>query len=119
MGAPEKPVRMALGALIIKEKCGFADEETVEQSRENHYFQYFIGLPECRDEKSFDPSMMVHFLKRLGANILQEVNELICGANHDQTSRDQRMRDYASIFSDELGTQASLLLYQFFQDAVF
>ena len=29
MGAPAKPVRMALGALIIKEKCGFTDEETV------------------------------------------------------------------------------------------
>ena len=34
-GAPAKPVRMALGALIIKEKCGYSDEELVEQIREN------------------------------------------------------------------------------------
>jgi len=29
MGAPAKPVRMALGALIIKEKMGFSDIETM------------------------------------------------------------------------------------------
>ncbi len=31
MGAPAKPFRMALGALIIKEKLGVSDRETVEQ----------------------------------------------------------------------------------------
>lgn len=30
MGAPAKPFRMALGALIIKERLGTSDEETVE-----------------------------------------------------------------------------------------
>jgi hypothetical protein len=34
---------MALGALIIKEKLGISDRETVEQIRENPYLQYFIG----------------------------------------------------------------------------
>ncbi len=36
-GAPAKPFRMALGALIIKEKLGTSDRETVEQIRENPY----------------------------------------------------------------------------------
>jgi hypothetical protein len=31
MGAPAKSFRMALGALIIKEKLGISDRETVEQ----------------------------------------------------------------------------------------
>ena len=44
MGAPAKSFRMALGALIIKEKLGISDRETVEQIRENAYLQYFIGL---------------------------------------------------------------------------
>ncbi|CEO87594.1 conserved hypothetical protein [Syntrophaceticus schinkii] len=43
-GTVAKPLRMALGALIIKEKCGFTDRETVEQITENPYLQYFIGL---------------------------------------------------------------------------
>jgi hypothetical protein len=32
---------MALGALIIKEKLGSSDRETVEQIKENPYLQYF------------------------------------------------------------------------------
>jgi transposase, IS5 family len=39
MGAPAKPFRMALAALIIKEKLGTSDRETVEQIRENPYLQ--------------------------------------------------------------------------------
>ena len=35
MGAPAKPFRIALGALIIKEKLGISDRETVEQIKEN------------------------------------------------------------------------------------
>ena len=34
-------MRIALGALIIKEKLKLSDEETVEQIRENPYLQYF------------------------------------------------------------------------------
>ena len=43
MGLRAKSFRMALGALIIKEKLGISDIERVEQSRENPYLQYFIG----------------------------------------------------------------------------
>jgi hypothetical protein len=41
-------VRMTLGTLVIKEKCGFTDRETVEQITENPYLQYFIGLGQCK-----------------------------------------------------------------------
>lgn len=80
MGAPAKPVRMALGALIIKERnAGWSDEELVEQIKENPYLQYFIGLPKYQKEVPFDPSMMVYFRKRFDAKTLQEINEVICG----------------------------------------
>lgn len=85
MGAPAKPVRMALGALLIKEKCGYSDTETVENITENPYLQYFIGLPEFQIKAPFDSSLMVHFRKRLRAKVLNEVNELICGIQEDQT----------------------------------
>ena len=60
-GAPAKSFRMALGALIIKEKLGISDRETVEQIRENPYLQYFIGLSSYSNELAFDPSLLVHF----------------------------------------------------------
>ena len=45
-GAPAKLFRVALGSLIIKERLGTSDEETVEQIRENPYLQYFLGFDE-------------------------------------------------------------------------
>jgi len=44
MGAPAISGRIAFGALIIKERLGITDEETVEQIIENPYLQYFLGL---------------------------------------------------------------------------
>jgi hypothetical protein len=76
-GAPAKPFRFALGALIVKEKLGITDEETVEQIRENHYLQYLVGMEGYKDEELFDPSMMVHFRKRITAEMLAEINERI------------------------------------------
>jgi hypothetical protein len=39
MGAPAKAARIALGALIIQEKLGLTDEETVAQIQENPYLR--------------------------------------------------------------------------------
>jgi hypothetical protein len=74
-GAPAKSFRMALGALIIKEKLGVSDRETVEQIRENPYLQYFIGQSTYSNELPFDPSLLVHFRQRIGANLINKVNE--------------------------------------------
>jgi transposase, IS5 family len=77
MGAPAKSFRVALGTLIIKEKLGTSDEETVEQIRENPYLQYFLGMSEYRDKAPFDPSMLVHFRKRLSLELVGQVNEAV------------------------------------------
>jgi hypothetical protein len=76
-GAPAKPFRLALGALIIKEKLGITDEETVEQIRENPYLQYLVGMEGYKDEALFDPSMMTHFRTRITEEMLSEINEAI------------------------------------------
>ncbi len=74
-GAPAKSFRMALGALIIKERLGTSDAETVEQIRENPYIQYFLGLSGYSNESPFDSSMLVHFRKRIGINLVNKINE--------------------------------------------
>jgi len=76
-GRPALSVRVALGALIVKEKKKISDEELVEDIRESSYLQYFLGYEGYKDELPFDPSMMVHFRKRLSGNILKEINALI------------------------------------------
>ena len=76
-GMPAKPLRMALGSLLIQKQYGFSDEELVEQLRENPYYQYFIGMPGYEDKYPFVPSLLVEFRKRLSEEILIEVNEMI------------------------------------------
>ena len=76
-GMPAKPLRMALGSLLIQKQYGYSDEELVEQLRENPYYQYFIGMPGYEDEYPFVPSLLVEFRKRLTEDVLNEVNEII------------------------------------------
>jgi len=86
-GPSAKPARLALGALIIKERLGASDEEAVEQIRENPYLQYFLGFHEFRDDAPFDPSMYVHFRKRFSLEQLGRINEAIVQA--EKTQRQQ------------------------------
>jgi transposase, IS5 family len=75
MGAIAKPFRMALGALIIKEKLGTSDRETVEQIRENPYLQYFLWMSGYSNEAPFDASMMVYFRERIDKDLINKINE--------------------------------------------
>ena len=68
---------MALEALIIKERLRLTGREAVEQIIENPYLQYFLGFKEFTIESPFDPSMYVHFRKRISEDILSEINEVI------------------------------------------
>jgi hypothetical protein len=80
-GMPAKPLRMALGSLLIQKQLGFSDRELVEEIVENPYFQYFIGLPAYQTEAPFVPSLLVEFRKRLNEDVLNEINEVIIAFN--------------------------------------
>ncbi len=118
MGAPAKSFRMALGALIIKERLGTSDEETVQQIRENPYLQYFLGLSEYQDEAPFEASMLVHFRKRLSLEIIQQINERIVlkameansGTKSEFKQESNQTKDEDGDDSDELPNQGQLIL---------
>ena len=76
-GNVAKPLRMALGALIIQTRFQFSDRELVEQITENPYLQYFIGLPGYQETPPFDASTLVLFRKRINARMLMEANEYL------------------------------------------
>ncbi|NLZ90007.1 MAG: transposase, partial [Clostridiales bacterium] len=61
VGNVGKSARMAIGALVIKERYGFSDEDTVEEIRMNPYLQFFLGLPVFQHEAPFDASTMTLF----------------------------------------------------------
>ena len=81
-------VRLALGTLIIQNKKNLSDRDTVDEITENPYLQYFIGLPGFIQERLFDPSLLVHFRKRLGKDIINELNELMFLEEQDSQNDD-------------------------------
>jgi IS5 family transposase len=95
-GNPAKSARVALGALIIKERLGVTDRETVEQIRENPYLQYFLGLPEYKDEEPFHHSLMTHFRKRFDKETLAKINESIVFNARDQKNKGEPQDDSSS-----------------------
>ncbi len=76
-GSPAISVRVALGTLIIKERLGASDRETVEQIRENPYLQYFLGFAEYQDKEPFHPTMLVSFRKRISKEMLGKINDAV------------------------------------------
>ena len=107
-GSPALVARAALGALIIKERLGTSDEETVEQIRENPYLQYFLGFKEYTDEQPFDPSMFVHFRKRISQEILGEVNEMIVQKALSETEKISKKKQPDDQDHDGPGSSGSL-----------
>jgi IS5 family transposase len=90
LGPPAKSVRIALGALIIKEKLGTSDEETVEQIRETPYLQYFLGFTDYCDDEPFHPTMFVHFRKRFGKKTICQIIETV---NQKARAAEKRAKD--------------------------
>lgn len=86
MGAPAKESRIAPGALIIKERLGTTDEETVARIRENACLQYFPGRHEFLRKDLFDPSMRVRFGKRVRPETLEKINLAIIHSARNRTA---------------------------------
>ena len=74
IGAPGLNLRIELGVLIIKEKLGIRDRETVEKIKENPYLQQFIGLESQKNQETFDASILVYFREKIGSDLINEIN---------------------------------------------
>jgi hypothetical protein len=112
-GPPAMSVRVALGALIIKERLGISDEETVEQISENPYLQYFLGFEEFKEEPPFDPSMLVHFRKRLSKDTICMINEQVnqkAVAETKDSKKDDDKNDKGGSSGSDKQNQGKLLI---------
>ena len=104
VGMPAKPLRTALGSLLIQKEYGYSDRELVEQIKENPYYQYFIGLPGYEYKAPFVPSLLVEFRKRLDENVLAEINEMIAAYNNPDNSSDDDSNGGGN-FADNTNTE--------------
>ena len=76
-GRPPLNPRVIIGAMIIKHICALDDEEVVVQITENMYMQYFLGYSSYSSEPPFDSSLFVEFRKRMGEELIAEMNNCI------------------------------------------
>ena len=87
-GAPAKPLRMMLGAMIIGDFLRVSDAETVRQIQENPYLQFFIGLQEFTHEAVFAPLSLTLFRKRLTPEIEREIRQIMKAAETNKTEEE-------------------------------
>ena len=92
MGEPALPFRMALGSLIIKEKLGTSDRETVEQIKENPYLQYFIGQSHYSNDVPFDASLLVRFRERINVNLVNQINQRMVKKIQEETEEESQKK---------------------------
>ena len=74
-GAPAIQYRMAMGTLIIKQRTGHSDEETLQDIVENPYLQYLIGLHEFTTTAPFAASSITNFRKYITSDMVAEIND--------------------------------------------
>jgi hypothetical protein len=119
-GAPAKPFQMAFGALYIQQRLGVTDRETVELITESPYLQFFIGLSGYQSSPPFDPSMMVHFRKRIGPGLIKVCNAMtksngiamiqeLLAANGQKDGTDPDERKQLEAIEEELGVKPASL----------
>jgi hypothetical protein len=92
-GRPALNPRILIGAVIIKHMLNLDDRETVAQMTENMYLQYFMGYSSYIKVAPFDPSLFVDIRKRLGQELIAEMNERIYGFSMDKGSRKGKKDD--------------------------
>jgi len=107
-GAPAKPVRLAICALLIKQIENLPDERLVLHIQENPYMQYFCGMKEFTRKVPFEPSLMVSFRKRFGDEIIREINEMLFKTTVDNDDDDDDRPNNGTLIMDTTCAPANI-----------
>ncbi|NGZ27671.1 MAG: transposase [Magnetococcales bacterium] len=92
--APAKPAPLMVGAVIIKHRQRWTDEETVLQIQENPYLHYFCGFSGFSLKQPFAPSLFVEIRKRMGVEVYDQLEQSIVEKlKKNQTVKEQKKED--------------------------
>ena len=78
-GKPAVPIRIMVGLMLLKIIYNLGDLGVMEQWVQNPYFQYFCGESEFQWKFPCDPSDLVHFRKRIGAEGTKLILKMVEG----------------------------------------
>jgi IS5 family transposase len=111
---------MAFGAVYIQQRLGVTDRETVALITESPYLQFFIGLSGYQPLPPFDPSMMVHFRKGIGPELMKVCNNMtkangiamiqeLLAQSQQEDGTDQEQHKQLADIEEELGVKPASL----------
>ncbi len=66
VGRPNKPIRLMVGLLLLKQLKNLSDERIVEEWKQNPYLQYFCGFTEYTPSLPCHAIELVKFRNRIG-----------------------------------------------------
>ncbi len=68
VGRPNKPIRLMVGLLLLKQLKNLSDVRIVEEWKQNPYLQYFCGFTEYTPSLPCHSTELVKFRNRIGKN---------------------------------------------------
>jgi len=66
VGRPNKPIRLMVGLLLLKQIKNLSDEKIIQEWKQNPYLQYFCGLTEYTPALPCHATELVKFRQRIG-----------------------------------------------------
>jgi len=75
-GRPDKPIRLMVSLVILKQLDNLSDESVVAKWVENPYYQYFSGETQFQWSMPCDASDLVHFRNRIGHEGFEKIFQL-------------------------------------------
>jgi transposase, IS5 family len=77
LGRAGKPIRLMVGIHILKHRYNASDERAVEELHENAYWQSFCGFQTFQTGEVLDPTSLVKFRNRIGAEGMKRIEEVL------------------------------------------
>ena len=73
IGRPNKPIRLMVGLLLLKQLENLSDERVIVQFKQNPYFQYFCGFQDYMPNIPCHSTELVKFRNRIGKEGVEEI----------------------------------------------
>ena len=89
-GRPEKPIRLMVGLLLLKQLENLSDESVVLQWKRNPYYQYFCGMNEYQPTLPCDSTELVKFRQRIGKEGVEKIFAMSI-ALHDKDAQEKQV----------------------------
>ena len=93
VGRPNKPIRLMVGLLLLKQLKNLSDERIVEEWKQNPYLQYFCGFNEYTPALPCHSTELVKFRNRIGKDGLEFIFKLSVELHGNKAKQSQVIVD--------------------------